>query len=222
MECGSCCAAFFAKRTRFVHRRVHARLTRGRFFGSARDDARQVFCVRPLTRARNALYTDCKPIAMNKEELEASARAAETPALNAVTNEKEAAAKKDDKSAATAPSLPPPPSSDNPVAAASSSSSSQASLGKRPRDWFGAGGDGKSAAANVAAKLQAVETASKLSSIKGKLSKPKLGGGAAPSESARKTALTQAELRESQEAHRAKLEANGKAVPHYRKTTDKN
>ena len=95
-------------------------------------------------------------------------------------------------------------------------------LGKRPRDWFGAGGDGKSAAANVAAKLQAVETASKLSSIKGKLSKPKLGGGAAPSESARKTALTQAELRESQEAHRAKLEANGKAVPHYRKTTDKN
>ena len=158
---------------------------------------------------------------MKKEELEASARAAETPALNAVTNEKEAAAKKDDKSAATAPSLPPPPTSDNPVAAASSSSSSQASLGKRPRDWFGAGGDGKSAAAGVAAKLQAVETASKLSSIKGKLSKPKLGG-AAPSESARKTALTQAELRESQEAHRAKLEANGKAVPHYRKTTDKN
>ena len=178
------------------------------------------FASDPLTRARNALYTDCKPIAMNKEELEAS-RAAETPALNAVTNEKEAAAKKDDKSAATAPSLPPPPTSDNPVAAASSSSSSQASLGKRPRDWFGAGGDGKSAAAGVAAKLQAVETASKLSSIKGKLSKPKLGG-AAPSESARKTALTQAELRESQEAHRAKLEANGKAVPHYRKTTDKN
>ena len=165
---------------------------------------------------------------MNKEELEASARAAALPSGRELPagferRIEEAVAskpwqKKDDASAA-ATSLPP---SDNPVAAASSSSSSQASLGKRPRDWFGAGGDGKSAAAGVAAKLQAVETASKLSSIKGKLSKPKLGGGAAPSESARKTALTQAELRESQEAHRAKLEANGKAVPHYRKTTDKN
>ena len=93
--------------------------------------------------------------------------------------------------------------------------------GKRPRDWFGAAGDGGAQkAAAVASKLAASDTAHKLSALKSKLSKPKVGGSAS-SEGPRKTALSREQLMESQQRHREKLEANGKAVPHYRKNPDK-
>ena len=69
----------------------------------------------------------------------------------------------------------------------------------------------------VAAKLQQVEATAKVSSIKSKLSKPKLVGGASGAEGARKTGLTRDELLENQSRHRAVQEAKGKAVPYYRK-----
>ena len=103
--------------------------------------------------------------------------------------------------------------------ASSSTQPSAASLGKRPRDWFGAAGDGgrSDAAAAVASKLQQVESTAKLSSIKSKLSKPKPVIGKSASEGAQKSNLTREELLADQERHRAVQQAKGKAVPHYRK-----
>lgn len=120
-------------------------------------------------------------------------------------------------SATTATTAPPAA-----VASAASTTSSASNItGKRPRDWFGAAGDGGAQkAAAVASKLAASDTAHKLSSLKAKLSKPKVGGSAS-SEGPRKTALSREQLMESQQRHREKLEANGKAVPHYRKNPDK-
>ena len=115
--------------------------------------------------------------------------------------------------AAQPPSLPP----------SSSEAARDTSLGKRPREWFGAAGDGGSAsgaaaAASVTSKLQQVETTAKVSSIKSKLSKPKPANvGSSGGERVRKAGLTRDELLSDQERHRAIQEAKGKAVPHYRK-----
>ena len=121
-------------------------------------------------------------------------------------------------SATTAPPATVTSATTAPPAAATTASNI---TGKRPRDWFGAAGDGGAQkAAAVASKLAASDTAPKLSALKAKLSKPKVGGSAS-SERPRKTALSREQLLESQQRHREKLEANGKAVPHYRKNPDR-
>ena len=70
--------------------------------------------------------------------------------------------------------------------------------------------------ARIEQALQSHEVASKLSSIKSKLSRPK-DVKLSASETARRTGLTRDELVSNQARHEEKLKANGKAVPHYRK-----
>ena len=106
-----------------------------------------------------------------------------------------------------------------PLVASASSTATFSANGKRPRDWFGAAGDGGAqvrSKAKVEQALHSQEVASKVSSIKSKLSKPKdvkLSTG----ETLRRTGLTRDELLSNQARHEEKLKANGKAVPHYRK-----
>ena len=95
-----------------------------------------------------------------------------------------------------------------------------ASSGSRPsKDWFGAAGDGGNATSSVVQPAQKkMEVMAAVSSIKSKLSKPKDDFKVRPpSESARKVGLSRDELLANQARHREKMEANGKAVPYYRK-----
>jgi len=70
---------------------------------------------------------------------------------------------------------------------------------------------------DVGALLKKADTASVVSSLKSKLSKPKDGLVAKPKLAATKTALTEAERLREQQRHREKAEATGKPVPYYRK-----
>ena len=127
------------------------------------------------------------------------------------------------KATAKEPTPEVPPANEPASEPVSSSDAKEASssLGKRPRgEWFGAAGDGgnHSVSSAVGAKLAQAETASKLSSIKSKLQKPKPAGvGSSSGEAARRVGLTRDELLSSQERHREKALAKGAPVPHYRK-----
>lgn len=95
---------------------------------------------------------------------------------------------------------------------------------KRPRNqaWFNAAGDGGRAggsASSLQAAVHKAEVAAAVSSIKSKLSRPKdvSAQSAKPTESARRMGLTREEKLADQARHREKMEANGKAVPYYRK-----
>ena len=71
----------------------------------------------------------------------------------------------------------------------------------------------------VQSKLYHREVEAKVSSVRSKLSKPKPAAASfsSSSETMRKTALSREELMANQARHREKAEANGKAVPYYRK-----
>ena len=111
-----------------------------------------------------------------------------------------------------------PPSSDAASSDAGTAKEPSVTGAKRSREWYGASGDGgtHAAQAHAAAALAEAETKAVVSSIKGKLSKPKVGSGSS-NESARKSGITKSEMLEEQARHRARMEAKGKPVPHYRK-----
>ena len=83
--------------------------------------------------------------------------------------------------------------------------------------WFRAAGDGGIRGSNsVAAALKKSETASTVSALKAKLSKPK-DALPKPTLSTAKTGLTEEQRVLEQERHRERAIATGKPVPYYRK-----
>jgi len=112
--------------------------------------------------------------------------------------------------------LKPSSSSSASASAPASAAASASASAKRPRDWLRGGGP-------TADPDAVVETQAAVSSIRSKLSAPKAARGpAAPPRGQEKlgthsAGLTAERLKRSQEEHRAKMEAAGKPVPHYRK-----